>query len=148
MTTTVAFDIGGVIVNKISRVPYNESLISIKLYVEKLKPSNVYILSKAKNKWIKNNLELFDKIDFYNKTGIIPENVIFVDEYIDKQTVCNKLGINYMIDDSIKVIRYMQYIDTIPIWFGNNNLLVENLTYINAPKWKSIRKFLQKISKN
>ena len=148
MTTTVAFDIGGVIVNKISRVPYNESLISIKLYVEKLKPSNVYILSKAKNKWIKNNLELFDKIDFYNKTGIIPENVIFVDEYIDKQTVCNKLGINYMIDDSIKVIRYMQYIDTIPIWFGNNNLSVENLKYINAPKWKSIRKILQKISKN
>ena len=78
MTTTVAFDIGGVIVNKISRVPYNESLISIKLYVEKLKPINVYILSKAKNKWITNNLELFDKIDFYNKTGIIPKNVIFL----------------------------------------------------------------------
>lgn len=120
MTTTVAFDIGGVIVNKISRIPYKESLISIKLYVEKLKPSNVYILSKAKNKWITNNLELFDKIDFYNKTGIISKNVIFVDEYID----------------------------TIPIWFGNNNLLVENLNYINAPKWKSIRKILQKISKN
>ena len=44
-----------------------------------------------------------------------------------------------MIDDSIKVIRFMQEIKTIPIWFGEHNIpLTEKLEYIDAPKWKSI----------
>ena len=93
----VAFDIGGVIVNKVSRVPYEDSLMSIRLFVEKLKPENVYILSKAKDKWIKSNLELFERINFYEQTGITRNNVIFVDEYIDKQKVCANLSIDYML---------------------------------------------------
>lgn len=142
----VAFDIGGVIVNKVSRVPYEDSLMSIRLFVEKLKPENVYILSKAKDKWIKSNLELFERINFYEQTGITRNNVIFVDEYIDKQKVCANLSIDYMIDDSIKVIRFLQNIDTTPIWFGNHNEPIEKLAYVNAPKWRSIRKILNKIT--
>ena len=138
----VAFDIGGVIVDKTSRTPYQGALMSIRMFTDKLKPENVYILSKAKDKWIKANLELFDSIDFYNRTNILKANIIFVDEYVDKQVQCNHLGIQYMIDDSIKVIRFMQDIETKAIWFGKHNKPQEDLDYIDAPTWKSIRKFL------
>jgi len=146
MSTKVAFDIGGVIVNKTSREPYPEALISIKLYVEKLKPENVYILSKAKDKWIKANIELFERLDFYNVTGVTKDNVIFVDEYVDKRKKCEQLDITYMIDDSVKVIRFMQDINTTPIWFGEHNVpTTEKLEYVNVPKWKHLRKLLNKI---
>jgi hypothetical protein len=144
MSIKVAFDIGGVIVNKITRKIFHNALMSIRLYVEKLGSKNVYILSKAKNKWIILNLKLFKDIDFYKNTGILRENTIFVNEYIDKQIICKKYDINYMVDDSIKVIRFMQSINTNAIWFGNHNKC-DDLKYKNAKTWKKIRKILNKI---
>tara|TARA_B110000037_G_C16899433_1_gene415550 strand:- start:98 stop:544 length:447 start_codon:yes stop_codon:yes gene_type:complete len=148
MAIIVAFDIGGVIVDKMTRKPFKEALMSIKLFVEKLGKKNVFILSKAKNKWILLNLKLFDDINFYKYTGVLIKNIIFVDEYIDKQTICKKHNINYMIDDSVKVIRFMQSIDTVVIWFGNHNKIIDddvNIIYKKAKTWKHIRKILNKI---
>jgi copper oxidase (laccase) domain-containing protein len=138
--TKFAIDIGGVIVNKTTRKVYNGALKTIRLFVEKYGINNIYIISKAKDKWIKANLKLFEKICFCQQTGVDKNNIIFVPEYIDKQTKCKSLGIDYMIDDSIKVVRFMLKIDCVPIWFGANKTFDDKIIVIKD--WKRMRKLI------
>lgn len=145
----IAFDIGGVIVNKDNSEPNIEAYLSIKMFVQKFKSENIFIISKAKNKWIALTHELFEKTNFYKETNFDKKNLYFVDEYVDKQTLCKKLEINYMVDDNIKVIKYMLEINTIPIWFSPSQIsyldkqLLKKI--IIANNWKTIRKIMQKI---
>ncbi len=41
----------------------------------------MFIISKAKDKYIERNIELLKKHDFFKQTGLLEENVYFVDEY-------------------------------------------------------------------
>lgn len=143
----IAFDIGGVIVNKSTRELIDGGIKSIKLCCEKYTPDNIYIISKAKDKWIKANEQMLSDVNFFELTGFLSKNVYYVNEYIDKQTLCNKLKINYMVDDSIKVIRYMLEIDTIPMWFGEVNDILKNNRIILVKNYSKLRKRINKISK-
>ena len=92
--TKIAFDLRGVIVDKVSETITDEAIMSVRLAVEKFKNDNIYIISKAKNKWIKLNIERLKNCSFFEKTGMTNSNLYFVDEYEDKETMCKKLEID------------------------------------------------------
>lgn len=58
--TRFAFDLGGVIVERgaMENIITEESLPSVRLAVEKFGPDNVFIISKAKEKYVERNMEL------------------------------------------------------------------------------------------
>lgn len=146
----IAFDIGGVI--RVDDTISDEMIMSIKLVIDKFKQHNVFIISKAKNKWITKNKEFLLFHNFYEKTGFNIDNVYYVNEYADKRIICDKLEINYMIDDSTKVIRYLLDSNTISIWFGLSNDIAcidkkDRNKVILAKSWKFIRKFFAKLNK-
>jgi hypothetical protein len=143
----IAFDIGGVIVNRRERKPIDEAYNSIKLFVEKFKSDNIFIISKAKSKYIDINLKLLNDTDFYNITGFDKKNIYFVNEYYEKAPLCKKLEIDYLIDDSVKIIRSLLDTSTIPIWFNpKDETCLKHKRIIVVYKWKSIRKLCSKIS--
>lgn len=59
-TTRIAFDLGGVMIERGALENYliEESIVSVKLTVEKFDNENVFIISKAKEKYIARNIEL------------------------------------------------------------------------------------------
>jgi len=140
----IAFDIGGVIIDRNTNNYMNEAIMSLQEIIKKFKNDNVYIISKARDKYVIQNRLFFEETQFYERTGFLEQNLYFVPEYEDKQFLCNKLKINYLVDDSIKVLRYFDDNHvTKCIWFGMKN----NDKYKCVSTWKSIRKFFQKIKK-
>lgn len=76
---------------------------------------NIFLISKgtpwAQEKiqsWLKNN-------DFYVKTGVKSENVLFCTERHEKNNICKDKGITHFIDDRLEVLGYM--IGTVPNLF-------------------------------
>lgn len=145
--TKFAFDLRGVIVNKESEIITEDAINSVRLAVEKFTPQNIYIISKAKDKWIKLNRERLANTNFFERTKMLKTNLYFVDEYEDKEKMCKQLKIDYMIDDSVKVLRYLtcksflfgtnKYAKTI---YSNHNTETTCL-----PTWKHLRKEIAKI---
>lgn len=68
----IAFDLGGVIIHReaLENFLIQESEMSVKLTVEKFKPENVFIISKAKEKYIQRNIDLLIKVNFFQTTGL------------------------------------------------------------------------------
>lgn len=79
--TKIAFDLGGVILHReaLDNFIVEESDVSVKLTVEKFGAENVYIISKAKDKYIQRNVELLVNQKFLEKTGLKQQNLYFVD---------------------------------------------------------------------
>lgn len=146
----IGFDIGGVIVDQKTREVFPECYMSIKLCIEKFRPDNIFIVSKARNKWVDENKKMLKESNFYSLTGFLETNVYFVDEYKDKATMCEKLQLDYLVDDSVKVIKFLLETNTIGIWFGPNNtscLNKDDLKKIHvANTWKNLRKLFSKLS--
>lgn len=146
----IGIDIGGVIVDKTTRLVLPDAIMSIRLLIDKYGTDSIFIISKAKDKWVTANREMLDKEEFYNKTGFDIKNLYFVDEYEDKKTMCDKLKIDYMIDDSIKVIRFLLNTTTTPIWFDKEKMTDfskrDSKKIIIARSWKTIRKIFQKLN--
>ena len=84
--TKIAFDLGGVIIERgaLENFMVEESYVSVKLAVQKFGSENVYIISKAKEKYIQRNLDLLKVNEFFEKTGLKIEKVYFVNEFEDK----------------------------------------------------------------
>lgn len=151
--TRFAFDLRGVIINKSTEEIDHEAVTSIKLVVEKYGKNNIFIISKAKNKYIDINKKRLNDYNFFKKTGMLKCNLYFCNEYSDKSKLCANLNIDYMIDDSLKVIKYLKcksflmkksYSLNNPqhIYYISNDK--NNFTY-NTPTWKRFRKKIQKI---
>jgi hypothetical protein len=68
---------------------------------------NIFLVSKVKEehenrttKWLRDN-------DFFNKTGIVPENVCYCRERSDKEKICRDNNITHFIDDRLEVLSHM-----------------------------------------
>jgi hypothetical protein len=48
-----------------------------------------------------------DNKQFFEKSGVLKENVIFVDTRAEKAGICEKLGISFFVDDSLTVLRHL-----------------------------------------
>ena len=148
--TRIAFDLYGVIINKNINGYMFESILSLKLAVQKYGRDNIFIISKAKDKYVELNKEYLNNIHFFDNTLINKENLIFCREYEDKAILCKKLNIDYMIDDSLKVAKFiLDYQTTKPILFGSHlkldKELINKIIYIK--NWTKFRKFMCKLPK-
>ena len=115
----IAFDVGGVLFEDVTFELSAEAVMSLRLVIEKFNRENVYIISKAGPKYQRIIMERLISCSFFEATSLKPEHVHFVLEYVEKKWKCEELGINYMVDDHIKVVRYVSTCtDCTPIWFG------------------------------
>ena len=62
--------------------PSENTIDSMAELVAHLGPPNLLILSKAKRNQQKKTLDGFERVDFYTRTGVLPRNVIFVQDRI------------------------------------------------------------------
>src|SRR3989338_6047305 len=130
-TLRLGIDVGGVIIsrghhesrdttfftgNYLETPPVVGAFDAIRrLIEEKFGQDNVFLVSKAYPKTQRKTLEWFDAQGFYQKTGINPQNVLFVLERAEKEAVCKKLGIDYFIDDRAEVLYHLS--PTVPNLF-------------------------------
>lgn len=80
---------------------------SLKILSEQKFKNNIFLVSKCRedaevliNIW-------FNKHDFFNKTGIKPENVFFCKERSEKEKICRENNITHFIDDRLEVLGHM-----------------------------------------
>ncbi len=120
--TRIAFDLGGVILLReaLENHLMEESDMSVKLAIQKFGAENVFIISKAKDKYQQRNIDLLQSVNFFQNTGLRIQNVHFVDEYEDKAIKMKALGITYILDDSIKIAKDCTAQGLKPILFGNH----------------------------
>lgn len=123
----LGIDIGNVIINhrlvdkndsvlyeeRYSTIPASEGVFdSIKKLNDEKFHGNIFLISKCTGwaqtkilEWLKDN-------DFYEKTGVKPENVLFCQERHEKDKICRNNNIAYFIDDRLEVLSYM--IENVP----------------------------------
>ncbi len=76
---------------------------------------NIFLISKC-TPWAKEKVSAwFKDNDFYNKTGVKPENVFFCQERSEKEKICKENNITHFVDDRLEVLSYM--IDKVPNLF-------------------------------
>lgn len=143
-------DIGNVIINhrltnkndetlheeRYSTIPAAEDVYeSLKKLNDENFHGNIFLISKctpwAEEKilaWLKDN-------DFYNKTGVRPENVFFCRERHEKDKICKDNNIKYFIDDRLEVLSHM--VNTVPHLF---------LYQPNQAEIDEYRQFLPKVT--
>lgn len=130
-------------------------MMTIKLLMQKFGSDSIFIISKARDKWIESNNRVLNDSGFFEKTSFDRDNLRYCPEFADKSRICNKLDINYMIDDEVKVMRFVsaECKDTIPILFIDIPRTKEDLERIELSsnllqitKWKSIRRYFSKVS--
>lgn len=67
----------------------------------------LWIVSKANDLRRKRTLDWMSKVNFYTKTGLKKDNVIFCKQRKDKVNICLNLNINYFIDNKEHVIQLL-----------------------------------------
>ena len=80
----VGIDFGGTIGFVDHEEPVPHAMEMIQHLVHKFLAQNVFVVSKAGPAMIEKTLQWFESIDFFQRTGFLPENVIFVKEFADK----------------------------------------------------------------
>jgi hypothetical protein len=164
----IAFDVGGVLFTEGDFKLAPEAILSVRLCVEKFSSDNVCIISKAGPKYQDIILNRLHENDFFNSTGLRPENVHFVLEYDEKRLCCDQLHMDYIVDDNIKIIRSLEGSHTTAVWFGDqhrrceefnastkratNGITANNRTstkiasgFIVCCSWKTVRKLIQRL---
>ena len=121
-TTRIAFDLGGVVIERgaIQNFLVDQSIVSVKLAIQKFGQENVFIISKAKDKYKERNIQFLQKNNFFTETGLREDKVHFVNQYEDKGILGKQLKIDYILDDSIKVAKFAILYGFKPILFGKH----------------------------
>ena len=137
MTVKAAFDFGKTIALIEEDRPFPNSFETIRMIVGKLAPDNVFIISKAKRETSTLILAWLQRHHFFTATHFLPKNVYFVEEYQDKRVLVDKLGINFFVDDSVKIVRALYSSPHIRkiVWFRGNRVHLREIP----------RKYRQKI---
>lgn len=98
-----------------STIPVAESAFdAIKKLNDEKFHGNIFLISKC-TPWAQEKILIWLKNDFYIKTGVKPENVLFCRERHEKDKICSDNNITYFIDDRLEVLSHM--INTVPHLF-------------------------------
>lgn len=83
--------------------------------VRKLGPENVFLVSKAGRKVEQKTREWLDAKQFFEKTSLLPENLIFCRERSEKAGICERLEISFMVDDHFDVLKHLTMLRGAPM---------------------------------
>lgn len=87
---------------------------------------NVFLVSKHDHFGPGRILEWLEHHDFYTRTGIPKEHLNFCTERAEKAAICERLGIQYFIDDRLEVLSHLVGIVPTLYLFRPSNEEVEN----------------------
>lgn len=128
MAIILGVDIGGVIIdrekplewlkwqlwpgNAFLRTPAVENAFDcLRELLEDRVVQEIFLISKANPEterktrlWLKNYLSA-EKANFWEHTGILPENLFFCDRNKDKAMLCRGLGVTHFVDDKTEVLK-------------------------------------------
>lgn len=94
-----------------------EALLGIQFLTQKVGIGNVWIIAKAEKKQIQAIRLAFNKLKFYNVTGLKRDQVLFVSERQDKIPVIKCLELEGYVDDRGEIIHSVQNFVKCPLWF-------------------------------
>lgn len=92
--------------------PVPGALSALKKLADEKFGKKIYIVSKCGIEMERKTLEWFLYNDFYEKTGISPDNVYFCRSYKGKNPICRDLGVTKFIDDRIRILKWLKTVPT------------------------------------
>lgn len=120
--TAIGIDIGGVIVPQATSGDDKEDTLlgdnflaqeaalgavdGVAKLVAVLGAEKVFIVSKAGSRVAKQSSMWLSHVGWYEKTGMLKQNVHFVRERRDKAPLCAQLGVSCFIDDNLSVLQH------------------------------------------
>jgi hypothetical protein len=120
-------------------------LISDKFFT----PEDVFIVSKCGEKFQAKTLEYLNYIQFFELTGMKRENVYFCLKKKDKAGICERLEINYFVDDSLAVLREMKQLEMTRFYYYTSteetpaNYLCFSPYLELVQSWNAIRQYFE-----
>jgi hypothetical protein len=89
--------------------------------IKAIKPyfNDVYIISKVNSEQKERSLKWIKDVDFFNSTGISPNNLYYCFERRDKAIFVRGLGITHFIDDKAEVLSHLDK-DVAKVLFNPN----------------------------
>lgn len=116
----IGIDIGGVIIAQdtddpdlffteafLRAKPFPDSFEVIQALVQRFGRENVFILSKCGESVQKKSREWLADKNFFEFTGLDPQNLYFCLERYEKAGIAEQLGLTVFIDDRYTVLKYM-----------------------------------------
>src|SRR3989344_2649808 len=99
-----------------STIPATEGVYdAIRKLNEKKFHGNIFLISKC-TPWAEEKiLAWLNDNDFYKRTGIMPNNVLFCHERHEKEKICRSNKITHYIDNRLEVLSYL--VGTVPNLF-------------------------------
>lgn len=155
----IGIDVGGVIAVKtyggedtnadsLDKPPMTGSVETIRELVKSFGPINVFIVSYCGKAREIDTMKWFTRIGFFYKSGLLKENVHFTRSRQAKAGVCNRLGIDYFIDDTWEVVENLLHESPQMrrvLWFSQqrqwDNELPEKVKRVR--NWEEIQSFFQ-----
>jgi len=121
----------------------NAFLVLQQLVTEKFGSENVFLVSKAQVNHQKRTLLWLEQTQFFEKTGILPQNLIFCIERFQKREICEELCINYFIDDRFDVLSHVSQVSCMKccFLFGSRPFEYPDSSIIRAPDWNFIKRY-------
>jgi hypothetical protein len=68
---------------------------------------NTYLISKCGAEMQVKTLNFFEETDFYERTGVNPEHILFCRRRRDKAPLAAELGLTHFVDDRLPILRSM-----------------------------------------
>jgi len=130
---TLGVDIGGVIIdrsndntdtsffsdNYLSIPPVTGAFEALRRLSNERFGARIYLVSKCGPRIQAKTLAWLKHRNFYNKTGIAPENVLFCRERHEKAIICRKTHITHFIDDRLEVLGYLRTVKNLYVFRPN-----------------------------
>jgi hypothetical protein len=87
--------------------PVENMFESLRKLNDEIFHGNIFLISKLKEEHDTRTLAWLKDNDFFRKTNILPENVLFCRERSEKVKLCEENNIKYFIDDRLEVLSHM-----------------------------------------
>lgn len=141
MKNILGCDIGNVIVghdtdnnafnnSNLEKPPIDSAFESLKECVTIF--DHVYIVSKCGERRQAGTLAWLKHHNFYERTGVLEEDVLFCRKRKDKATICTSLGITHFIDDRLEILAYIWGANPIAKLYLFNSSLKELTRWADA----------------
>jgi|GEM_PF-1772324 len=105
---SVGFDLDGVVFKPGSGDLIEGVIETVRQAVDQRGFLNVWIVSRCDKRQRPRSLARLERVDFYERTGLMHDHVIFVDTLAQKAEACRQLGIRDFVDDSPEALIAMK----------------------------------------
>ena len=156
MKDTIGIDIGGVII-KPAETPgdtsfFTDDFLATPMFegavdvIRQLRDErfgeNMHIVSKCGPNVQRKSLEWLEHHNFYERSGLRPENVHFCRKRPEKAGICDTLGITVFIDDRLDVLCHMTNVGKLIQFCGSekarNSQVDSRFDYARCNSWHEV----------